>query len=512
MGLFSNLFRNKQQDKRETITSLDVKDTSLQLDSGFLPIHRDIKDLLWIGDGKYKNYTKEPPRGETINISGVSINISFGVEEEPSLLYMNLPICNDDKPVERPPYYPSYKSLSPSQRGVYWKLLSNPYDNSIDIGYVFILYYGLERFLLSDKYEQAVDLIVKLRDVHSNKSFQRYSANAVILTCLKRQRADIVKKFIDSLDKDYEYNFSPNLFLLCKYSLGLPIYSEEIMRMAKTFDFTKQNYIKSYPDLFRKKLTSIIEEEFGTETVSLNKILSDININKLSIDEIPIFANISIIDKTIKVPSIAACSELKMTLYGLLNRAHEEVKKTLSESKKNGEPIKKASQSSLKEKTNDILLFDSNTESELLKAYTSAKNNSLNQHFASISLQDFYYKYRELDSRYLDKCISYCRDDISRLSAIQKDYVEEEKNKIKSYPWLSDIEKQKKISEIIPFYANIPAFKRLAIVYEKEKEYDLAIDICNQAISYYSSGNFATSVKEFEERRNKIIGKLEKMK
>ena len=112
------------------------------------------------------------------------------------------------------------------------------------------LYYGLERYLLTDSYEEVIDVILKLRDVHQNKSFQSYSANAVILTCMYRQRADIAQKFMMSLDKDYEFNFSPNLFLICKYSLGLPLYGVEIMRFAKAFGFTKNNYIKKYPKLF----------------------------------------------------------------------------------------------------------------------------------------------------------------------------------------------------------------------------------------------------------------------
>ena len=94
--------------------------------------------------------------------------------EEPSLIYTKQPVVvpNDVSIVERPPFFPTYSGLTPEQKGVYIKLLQNPYDNSVDIGFVFILYYGLERHLLVGDYERAYKVILKLRDVHSNASFQ----------------------------------------------------------------------------------------------------------------------------------------------------------------------------------------------------------------------------------------------------------------------------------------------------------------------------------------------------
>ena len=63
------------------------------------------------------------------------------------------------------------------------------------------------------------------------------------------------------------------------------------------------------------------------------------------------------------------------------------------------------------------------------------------------------------------------------------------------------------ISKITPFNGSIPAFKRLAIIYEKTKDFKSAIDICDQAISYYTSVNMPTMAFEFSERRMKLINK-----
>ncbi len=85
--------------------------------------------------------------------------------------------------------------------------------------------------------------------------------------------------------------------------------------------------------------------------------------------------------------------------------------------------------------------------------------------------------------------------------------MEEERKEIMLRQWLSPVEKQKQIAEIQPFYANIPAFKRLAIIFEKEKDYDGAIRICEQAIVFYSSGNIQSQVLEFEERKQKLLNR-----
>lgn len=510
MGLLSKIFggnNTRTSNQSGSSTAVTVRNTSLRDKHDYLAIHPDIRDYLWIGDGKYKNYVPTPPKKTTIPVQGISLSIAFGAAEEPSLIYMGLPIGNAMGPVDRPPYYPTYSGLTPAQRGIYWKLLANPYDSSIDIGYVFVLYYGLERYLLTDKYEQVIDVILKLRDVHSNKSFQMYTANAVILTCLHRQRADIVQKFMKSLDKEHEYSFSPNLFLLCKYALAMPLTAPEVMRMAKAFEFTKNNYIKNYPDLFLSTLSQNIIDRFQSDSIAWSNLFSDSEFKKLPNDEIPIFANVSIMDKTIKVPSLLSSFKFRRTVYDLIDKTHEDVKKQLAAMKKSGEVAQKSGRKNADAKPKEVLSFDPVTERDLLNVYNQAKNNSLDQHFASIALQDFYYKYRSLDRMYLDKCVSYCKDDISRLPDIQRVYIDEERKKISSQLWLSQEEKRKEISEIQPFYATIPAFKRLAIIYEKDKDYDSAISICDQAISYYVEGDLQTLVSEFTDRRQKLVNK-----
>ena len=62
----------------------------------------------------------------------------------------------------------------------------------------------------------------------------------------------------------------------------------------------------------------------------------------------------------------------------------------------------------------------------------------------------------------------------------------------------------------IGFKGNIPAFSRLAIIYEKSKEYGKAVAICDMAIRYYKRWDLETS--EFEDRKNKLLDKNKTVK
>lgn len=500
MGLF-NFLKKKGKNDKLTASSLDVAPTtgrSLQVKG--LTVHNDLRNLIWIGDGKYKNYKQVPNDKNTMEINGFRISISFMNQEEPSLIYTNQKVAQPQNinDIERPPYYPTYSGLTPEQKWIYLKLLSNPYNTSIDIGFVFILYYGLERHLLNGNFEEAFNVILKLRDVYTNKSFQAYSANAIVLTCMLHQRGDLILKFIESLDKEYELAFSDNLFLICYFSFDLPLLPKDIMRMAKTFEFNNMNYIKKYPELFLESLSESIKLKVGVESVDLKKYLTSSEIKKIKKQDVLIFANMSINDKSIPIPLLSENFKLKMEMCNFLETAHKDVKKKLSEMRKEGKvvPVKKDPVKPKKE-----IVFDTKQEKALLAELSQNIKNPVNRHFSYISLQDFYYKYRTVNEKYIEKCIEYCNLDINSLSEMQEAYISEE---IRKAQQLASITGSKNLKEEIEeireqgFIGNIPAFKRLTIIYEKQGKYDEAIEICNRAIAY------GQSVQDFEERKQKL--------
>ncbi|HKL97642.1 MAG TPA: hypothetical protein VJ857_03135, partial [Methanocorpusculum sp.] len=121
---------------------------------------------------------------------------------------------------------------------------------------------------------------------------------------------------------------------------------------------------------------------------------------------------------------------------------------------------------------------------------------------------DFYYKYRDLDEKYVDKCIEVCIEDINTLVNLQKDYRIQEIYKINQ---LSDFHSKEQIEADIlkvRFEGRIPAFNRLAIIYEKNKRYNDAIIICEHAIGYYTKYDMPDLVSDFEERKEKLLKKV----
>ncbi len=104
--------------------------------------------------------------------------------------------------------------------------------------------------------------------------------------------------------------------------------------------------------------------------------------------------------------------------------------------------------------------FDTKKEKELLSAYLKYKGrqNSF-EYFSASPMIDFYYKFRNLDSKYLDECIKYCNICLSCLNS--PDMKADIKGGI-----------------------HIPAFKKLVIIYENQKEYDKAAFYAGQALKY----------------------------
>jgi hypothetical protein len=256
--------------------------------------------------------------------------------DEPSLIYTKKAIIQPQDGLNVPvPYYsPRYKDLSPEQRWMYLQFLADPYNANFDIGYVFILYYGLERHLLHGDFDGAFKVIIKLRDIRSNKSFQKYSGNAVILSSLLKGKGEYAVEFVKSLDTDYKFWFSDNLLLLCYYSFNIPLLPKHLMRMAKIFGFTKTNYIKKSPDVFEKCLLNTIKEMIGSENINIKKYIPDSELANLSYEDTPVYVNSSIIGNTIPVPMLTSNSKLKTEMNILLESAHEATKAKLSEMRK----------------------------------------------------------------------------------------------------------------------------------------------------------------------------------
>ncbi|MGG7207117.1 tetratricopeptide repeat protein [Clostridium perfringens] len=173
--------------------------------------------------------------------------------------------------------------------------------------------------------------------------------------------------------------------------------------------------------------------------------------------------------------------------------------------------LKKDSENLLLKLEKDVtsnIEFDEFKEKNLLLQLNNC-DNAYDRHFAYMELQNFYYKYRNLDMSYLNKCIEYCLLDINSLKALNDDYIKHQINMevdVMKYIY-TEKEIKERIDKIasVGFDASIPAFKRLAIIYEKQKEYEKAIEICEKAIEY---GEESDGTKEgFKGRIKKLKSK-----
>lgn len=102
------------------------------------------------------------PAGQSITVAGFTIPggmlyVGEGLASvtgsgiEPALINPKLSVSRPSGPAPRMDYWPSYSSISPSARGGYLKWLAEGRkDPSIEVGYAFLYFYGLERRVLSD--------------------------------------------------------------------------------------------------------------------------------------------------------------------------------------------------------------------------------------------------------------------------------------------------------------------------------------------------------------------------
>ena len=312
----------------------DIAPSTLQNSELLLNVSPEIADLIWIGDGNHKNYTPEN-KDQDIRITP---NVTFlsNTPEEPSALYLSLPVAKltNNIPVERPPYFPSYRTLTPEQRWLYWQFLASPYSPDHNIGYVFLFYYGLERHLLSENLDKAFRKILKLREIYSNDSFQYYTANALTLICITRKRADLALKLLESDNKSNTFSIPINYLLLLKYTFQIPLTIPEIIKNHTYFLFSNTRYIKNQPDLFQTTFLELFRQKFNADSLDLNSNFP-IDMHQFPVKHERIFANTSLDSYEAPVPIIEN-KELIESISLLLNEAHETVKSTLKELRKQG--------------------------------------------------------------------------------------------------------------------------------------------------------------------------------
>ena len=289
-------------------------------------IPREVAELIWFKDWKLKNYTPDESNMHEYELfEGFSVRMGI-IVEDPSALSVKLPI---EERIDYNPlgYFPSYEKMTPSQRYTYLIWLSD-ITQPIDIGYVFVFYYGLERHIYTGEYEKAFDMILKLRKYHTNSSFNGYSTDVLLTCCLIYNRRDLFEK----LQHSKICEISNDFYLYARYCFDTPLSAEELFYLYDKIQFPNKRYIKQYPAKFKSALEEVLIEETGKNYFDLKEIdLKDCQQR----DFFPC-ANISLrqryLDKSFPILINKITSE---KIIDYFNKAHEKVKQNLKIERKN---------------------------------------------------------------------------------------------------------------------------------------------------------------------------------
>lgn len=271
----------------------------------------------------------------------MTISISFDIfdgtvranslsPDEPSTIFTAMPIRRPADPelIPRPDYYPTYAGLSPEQKWIYVNWLTD-ITKPINIGYVFIYYYGLERHLLTGEFDLAYDEILLLRTVHAeNSSFDAYSRSALLNSALHMRRRDRLEQLYQLINTD---RFS-NLELLMAHQLGLDLGVEGLMHLAPILHRVQKRYIKSNPDEYQSALSAVLQEIYNSPFFPFGSAYQISNAPKRSH---VLFANISFPSaiRSPALPSIIEYAPFVEEAARILNLAHERTKQELTKAR-----------------------------------------------------------------------------------------------------------------------------------------------------------------------------------
>lgn len=146
------------------------------------------------------------------------------------------------------------------------------------------------------------------------------------------------------------------------------------------------------------------------------------------------------------------------------------------------------------------------------------KQNAIDLHYDYLQLIDMYYSKRDKEG-YIDKCIHVCLKDIELYPQFKQAYIKDDLARLKLLQSYRDFgsDEYNEFQQEIDTYEfpklSVPSFKRLAIIYEQQKRYEEAIEICEKAISYeLDDGTMGGFEGRIERLQKKIVNPPKKSK
>lgn len=294
-----------------------------------ISIPKEIQDLLWFADGKFRNY--DPETREKIIIETSLFSIELDPRPEPSAIFTLLPVNFLSKlsPLENIHFFPKYYDLNPDERYVYLKWLAN-IKNKVSHGYVFLFYCGLERHLFFGKYIEAVNVIFKLRKYHENSSFLMYSTHALIIAALYHRDEITLNRVLDSIRNLKWYSKDDRFVLLAKYLMKLDLSPDEIIDLSSAVGFKNKYYIQNYYTLFKENLIKELMKEFGKPAYPFSNL--EMRIPKA---QEKVFSNDSLFPNMyMEIPSVKDSPQFQLAIYSILLTVNTSVKQASTKLKR----------------------------------------------------------------------------------------------------------------------------------------------------------------------------------
>ena len=175
----------------------------------------------------------------------------------------------------------SYVSMTPRERYAYLYFLSDPYQQNnkgIKHGMAFVrcLYHELERHLYNGGFEQAYDIITRLRSIYEDEDFRKTSAISIALCCLMRKKYDKLKEFVNDIDDEEAdgYSYLPiDILIMAKGAVGSDIFWNEIINRRLIFEDAKTDP-SCFTD-FDQRFEKEFEKTFGDCCLDSSALLND---------------------------------------------------------------------------------------------------------------------------------------------------------------------------------------------------------------------------------------------
>ncbi len=152
---------------------------------------------------------------------------------------------------------------------------------------------------------------------------------------------------------------------------------------------------------------------------------------------------------------------------------------------------------------------------ELLAASPSV----LTKHFTYQAKAEIYYRWRDVDSFALERAIQACRDQIAIAPQASKEFMGEGPKQIVKIDWIIDSEDeiQRKIKLIekgeattdeyvLGFLPSHHGYKQLAIILEKQGDFQGARTLCEQAKAQGWKGDWDARIARLNKKLAKVLG------